>query len=278
MAAAFWSTGGLIIRSLEIQDPWTISFWRAVFAGLVLIGFVAAGERGGIWQAIRQVGLPGMVMGACFGASSVAFVAAVTLTRVANVLVILATAPFWAVLFGKLFHSEPVERRLWGAMFASLTGVALMMVDSRETGTLRGDAVALVMPAAFALATVIIRRRSDMTMIPGMVYSPLLVMLVAAPMSSGLRVSGRDLALLAVFGGIQLGTGMALFAVGARRAPATQVALVALLETVLGPLWVWWWVGERPSDWTLAGGALVMTVIVVNALADLRAETVPVQP
>lgn len=270
VSAVMWSTGGLIVRFLDVKNSWTISFWRAVFAGLVLLGYVIASERGRTWSSIRSPGLTGALIGACFAAASIAFVFAVSLTNVGNVLVIYATGPFWAALFARLFLRETVAPRIWTSMTAALVGVGLMVSESIGKASVRGDALAFVMPVAFALATVIIRRRSEVTALPGMIYSPILTMMVAGVAAPSLSVSMRDLWLLAVFGAVQLGTGMAIFAIGARRAPSTEVVVVSLLETVLGPLWVWWFVGERMSVRGIWGAAMVLVAIILNAVPDLR--------
>lgn len=268
-AATVWSVGGLIVRSLEVTDSWTISFWRSVFALLVVTGFVLARERNRTVTAFRDVGWPGIVVGACFATASLAFVVALGLTSVANTLVILATTPFVAALLGRWFLGEMVRSQTWLAMAVSLAGIILMVRGSVGAGSLRGDLVAFLTPFAFATATVIIRKHREVSMTPAMAIGPFLGLAVSALLAGGFAVSGGDLVLLAVFGGIQLGTGMAIFAVGARMAPAAEVALVSLLETVLGPLWVWLFADESPSRSALIGGMLVLGALAGSAALDL---------
>ncbi len=269
LAALFWSTGGAIVRSLSVTDPWTISFWRSLFAMLVLSGFVVTRQRARTVQAFRAVGWPGILVGGCFATASLLFVVAMSLTSVANTLVILATTPFFAALFSRLFLRERVSGLHWLAMAVAVAGVGYMVRGSVGSSSLLGDAVAFVMPVVFALATVILRRSHMVPMAPAMALGPLIGLAVSGLLAPSLVVSGSDLVLLAVFGAIQLGTGLAIFEVGARRAPAAEVALVSLLETVLGPLWVWWLAGERPTNAALVGGSVVVMAIAATASADI---------
>lgn len=269
LAAGFWSTGGAIVRSLSVTDPWTISFWRSLFAMLVLAGFVVSRQRSRTIQAFRAVGLPGFLVGCCFAAASLLFVVAMSLTSVANTLVILATTPFFAALLAWIVLRERVTGYQWLAMAGAVGGVAYMVRGSVGTPSFVGDSVAFVIPIVFAVATVILRRNKSVPMGPAMALGPLIGLLVSGLLAPSFAVSGADLLLLGVFGAIQLGTGLAIFEVGARRAPAAEVALVSLLETVLGPIWVWWIAGERPTSEALAGGSVVLLAIVATAGVDV---------
>ncbi len=269
LAAGFWSTGGAIVRSLSVTDPWTISFWRSLFAMLVLAGFVVSRQRARTVQAFKDVGWSGFVVGCCFATASLLFVVAMSLTSVANTLVILATTPFFAALLAWVFLRERVSGLQWLAMSAAIGGVAFMVRGSVGSSSLRGDAIAFVIPVVFAIATVVLRRNRTVPMAPAMALGPLIGLVVSGLLAPSLVVSGPDLLLLAVFGAIQLGTGLAIFEVGARRAPAAEVALVSLLETVLGPLWVWWLAGERPTNAALVGGTVVVIAIAATATGDI---------
>ncbi len=269
LAAGFWSTGGAIVRSLSVTDPWTISFWRSLFAMLVLAGFVVSRQRARTVQAFKDVGWSGFVVGCCFATASLLFVVAMSLTSVANTLVILATTPFFAALLAWVFLRERVSGLQWLAMSAAIGGVAFMVRGSLGSSSLRGDAIAFVIPVVFAIATVVLRRNRTVPMAPAMALGPLIGLVVSGLLAPSLVVSGPDLLLLAVFGAIQLGTGLAIFEVGARRAPAAEVALVSLLETVLGPLWVWWLAGERPTNAALVGGTVVVIAIAATATGDI---------
>jgi len=270
LAALLWSLGGLLVRFLGDVDVWTVVFWRSTFAVLFLAGFLAWRDRGRALQVFLAIGWPGLLVAVCFAAASTAFVVAVSLTTVANVLIVLATAPLMAAGLARLVLKEPVRRATWLAMLAALAGVALMVSGSAAHGSLVGDAIAFVTAFCFALAAVTIRRHRAVRMTPAVGLGAAIAALATLPFAAPLAVAGADFGLLAVFGTVQYGLGLALFATGARLAPAAPVAMLTMLEPILGPLWVWLVLAEHPGAMALLGGTVVLTALVANTAADWR--------
>ncbi len=275
LAAVLWSTGGLIVRSLDTDASWTTIFYRSLFASMFLVVFVRRRERTGAVRAFTSMGWPGVVVGACFGLSSIALVVALGMTSVANTLVVMSTTPLVAALLGWAVLRERVRPRTWVAAGATVVGVLVMVSGSTAGGSRAGDAVAALMPLSLAAATVVIRRHQHVVMVPAMALGTVMAMLVALPFVESFSITRHDLVLLVVFGAGQLGLGLALYAVGARHAPPADVALVSLLEPVLGPVWVWLVIGERPTGATLVGGLLVLSAMAWHTALDLRRRTVP---
>ena len=154
-------------------------------------------------------------------------------------------------------------------MVVAIAGVGVM-IGSPGDADLLGDGVSLVMALAFAIAIVITRHRRDVSMAPATCLAQLLLLLVFAPLSDFGSVTPHDLFYLVLIGGVQMGLGLAMFTVGARLIPAAEVALITLLEVVLGPLWVWLAFSERPDAATLAGGAIVLGRCWCRPAASLR--------
>jgi drug/metabolite transporter (DMT)-like permease len=142
-----------------------------------------------------------------------------------------------------------------------------MVSRSWGRGALLGDLLAIVMATSFATATVIVRRHPEIQMAPAAALATALTALVALPLADPLATPPRDLLLLAFFGIGQFGAGFLLFMVGARLIPAAESLLIGMLETVLGPLWVWLALGERPDGASLAGGALIVGALAANTIA-----------
>ena len=270
MAAVLWSTGGLIVRSLQSTDMWTTVFWRSIFAAAFLVVFIVARDGRRAIAAFRTMGPPGLLVGACFATASVSFVVALNLTSVAHTLVIFSTSPFLAALLGWIALGEQVRARSWLAMAAALFGVTVMMTDSVGGGSIAGDLMAFVIAICTAVATVTIRRHRSVRMTPATCLGAVLAAAIAAPLAQPLAVTGGDFGLLAVFGAFQLGAGLALFTTGARLAPAAKVALLSVLEPILGPVWVWAILGEHPGTMALIGGGIVLSALSVNMAMDLR--------
>jgi drug/metabolite transporter (DMT)-like permease len=268
-AALLWSTGGLIVRSVD-TDVWTTVLWRSLSATVFLVGLVAVREGAGTVAAFRRMGRPGLLVASCFGLASAALVAALDRTSVANTLIVISTTPLVTAVLARAVLAETVSRRTWLAVGAALVGVAIMVSQSGQEASLAGDAIAAVIPVALAVATVTIRRRQEVAMTPAMALGTALAAAVALPLAGGLALPGPDLPLLVAFGSLQLGAGLALFSAGARLAPAAEVSLVALLEPILGPVWVWAVLGEFPGVAGLVGGSIVLVALALSTVTDLR--------
>ncbi|MGH7367102.1 MAG: EamA family transporter, partial [Candidatus Rokuibacteriota bacterium] len=194
----------------------------------------------------------------------------------ANVLIIQSLSPFMAGLLGWAWMGERVADRTWVAMSVALLGSAIMvsryLYAAPAAGSLGGDLLAFTVALAFAGATVLLRRRRHVQMLPAAALAAALTSLVASfPARPGSADAG-DLLLLALFGSGQLGLGMILFTAGARRIPVAEAALIAVLESVLGPVWVWLALGENPGLPSLVGGAIVLAALAGHTAADLRLE------
>ena len=265
-AACCWSSGGLIAR-LVATDPWTTSFWRGLCAATFLTGVTALRAR---MTGVRRppLGWPAWAFACCTGGASTCFLLALDRTSVANTLVVMSTGPYLAALLAWLFLGERVRPRSWTAMTITLAGTAVMVSGSRAAGTLPGDCLALGMAAAFAAGVVVVRAHPDVPMLPAVTLGALLASGFALPFAHPLAVDARSLVLLALFGVGQLSVGFLLFTAGAPLIPAAEASLIGLLETALGPLWVWLTLGEAPTARTLVGGVLILGATIVHAALD----------
>jgi drug/metabolite transporter (DMT)-like permease len=268
LAAVAWSTAGVLQRQLRLDTP-TQALGRAVFAGVALLAFVAVAERGRVGPAFRSIGVPGVAVALCAAVSSGSFIAALNHTTVARVLFLLAVAPLLSALLARAVLGEPISRRTALAMTVALGGVALML-GAPGDGSLAGDGLSLLAALAFAVMIVITRWRSDVSMAPATCLSQLFLVVAFLPFAHPGAIGGGDVGWLAALGIGQIGLGFALLTVGARLIPAAQVGLITLLEIVLGPLWVWLALDERPDARTLVGGAIVIVAIVIQARQPRR--------
>ena len=271
LAAVAWSTAGLLQRELSVGTATQVG-GRALFAAVGLLVYVAATERGATLGAFRAIGRGGVAVVVLLAASSASFLIALNHASVASVLFMQALAPILAAALGTLI-GDPVERRTWIAMGVAVAGVGVM-VGGPGHSTALGVGLSLVMTSSFAGTLVITRHRRDVSMAPATLLSQLLVLAVAGPLASPGSADARDLVLLAALGITQIGLGFVFLTIGGRLIPAGEVALITLLEIVLGPLWVWMFLSERPSAATLVGGAIVLAAVLLEA----RARPAPAQP
>jgi drug/metabolite transporter (DMT)-like permease len=269
LAAIAWSTAGVVQRELSV-DTATQLAGRAVFAGLALALFVAILSRGPLVAAFRAIGVAGLGVAATTAIASGMFIVALNHATVANVLFMQAASPVAAALLAWFAFGESITRRTAIAMTIALAGVALM-VGGPGSGGVLGVTASLVMMLAFAVSIVIVRHRRDVSMLPAICLSQILVVAVAAPFSHAGSGTGRDLLLLVLLGVGQMGLGLAFVTMGARLLPASEVALITLLEVVLGPLWVWISISEEPAATAIAGGCVVILAVLLQATEKTRA-------
>ena len=266
VAAVAWSTAGLAQRGLD-ASPATQVAGRAAFAAVALLALVVATERWRTLAALRSMGRSGVALAVFLAISSGAFLLALNHTTVANVLFMQAAAPMMAALLGWALLHERVDGRTWAALGLAAVGVALMAAGSFDAGA-AAVVLPLVMTASFAAVIVIARHRREVSMMPATCASQVLVVLACLPFVELGSASGSDWGILAALGVGQMGVGLALLTIGARLIPPAQVAVISLLEVVLGPLWVWLAYGERPAVTTLAGGLVVVAAVVVQAVGS----------
>ncbi len=217
--------------------------------------------------SVRALGRDGAVVTFFLGLSSATFLLALNYTSVANVLFLQASAPVMAALLGWAILSERISRRTWIAMLMAAVGVGAMVIGSFHAGAL-AVALPIVMTFSFAIVIVLTRYRRDVSMMPATCASQALVVVVVAPFASFGSASSSDWGIFFALGVFQMGLGLALLTVGARLLPPAEVALLSLLEVVLGPLWVWLAYSERPTTATLVGGAVITAAIVVQATSS----------
>jgi drug/metabolite transporter (DMT)-like permease len=208
----------------------------------------------------------------------VTFIPALQLTSVANVAIIIAAQPFAAAALAWIWFRETARPRTLLAALVALGGVAIIVSGAAGGADVRGIGLACVMMFAVAAMTVAIRKHRETSMVAAAAISNFLGSLVSIPFAQSIAsVSPIDIALLAMFGLLQVGLGLTLFALGSRLLPSGQASLIATLETPLMPFWIWLAFQEVPAFRALAGGALVMGAVLADIAGDNRARPEAVQ-
>lgn len=268
-APVLWSSAGVVTRHIQRAEPFEQVFWRSLFAFVFVFLFLLF-KRTNPWTSIVAAGLPGLVSGLMWALMFTAFLFALSLTTTANALVVMSVAPLLTALFSKLFLKDPVPLRTLIAAGAAAVGIAWMFSSSLETHFL-GMAIAFLIPVAAAINVVVLRAgAAKLDLVPAVMLGGALSCLIALPFALPLSATPRDLALLAFLGFFQLGLPCMLLVFASRALLAPEIALLGLLEVVLGPLWAWLGAGEEPGRATLFGGAVVLAALAANELAALR--------
>jgi drug/metabolite transporter (DMT)-like permease len=268
-APVLWSTAGVVTRHIERAGPFEQVFWRSLFA-FVFVLIVLLVQKTNPWKAVRAAGVPGLVSGLMWAVMFTAFLFALAMTSIANALVVMSISPLLTALFARAFLSDPVPVRTWIAAGAAVVGIAWMFSSSLETHFL-GMAVAALIPLAAAVNVVVLRASAArLDLVPAVMLGGALSCALAYFFTPALSATPRDVALLAFLGFFQLGLPCMLLVIAARTLPAPEIALLGLLEVVLGPLWAWLLIGETPAGATLAGGCVVLGALALNEAGALR--------
>ncbi len=270
-ATLCWASAGVLVRNMDVTDGWKITFWRSFFMTVFLLVVLCFQHGSRLPQRVRAMGWPGVISGLLFAWMMICFILALSLTTVANTLVVGSISPFVAALCGRLFLGEKVAPRTWLAMIAAIGGIVMMFFDALTGGGWAGNLIALCIPLGFGANVVILRRhRAAVDMMPSVLLAGIFSLLIALPFALPLSVSTGDLALLSIMGIVQLGVGLLLMMVAVRYLASAEIGLLSILEIIFGTLSVWVLIGERPSQAALIGGAIVIGALAANQLAALR--------
>ena len=274
-ATLCWATAGVLVRNMEVTDGWKITFWRSFFMTVFMLLVLAYRHgSGGIWQRIRAMGWPGVLTGMLFAGMMISFILALSLTTVANTLVVGSISPFVAAVCGYLFLGEKVAPRTWFAMTIAIGGIVIMFFDALSGTGWAGNLIALCIPIGFGANVVLLRKhRHAVDMMPAVLLAGIFSTLVALPFALPLTVSVADLGLISVMGVLQLAIGLLLMLAAVPYLASAEIGLLSILEIVFGTLSVWLFIGEQPSQAALVGGGMVVAALIVNEIAGLRTVT-----
>lgn len=269
-----WSIAGVVTRHLEQARSFEVTFWRSFFTVLSLLVLLPFVQGRAVFGKLRRAGAALWLSGLCWSVMFTAFMVALTLTSVANVLVTMAFGPFLTALVARVVIGHRIPGRTWLAILVAGLGIATMYGTQVSGTQLAGTAVALCVPLAAAGNWTITqwshREGRDVDLVPAVLVGAALSSLVTLPLAMPFAASPHDVGLLALLGLVQLAIPCALSVVCARVLKAPEIALLALLEIIFGILLAWIGADEVPTQAVLTGGALVIGALVMNELVGWR--------
>lgn len=264
-----WSVGGLVFRSVE-AGPFEAIVWRSLGHVLVFPVFLILRSGLGAFTELQRARGTALVVAVCITGTFVLHVLAMMSTTVANVLIVQSTSPLLVAVLGWLVLGERVSAHGWLALALAFAGLAIVIGGAIGGGSFIGNAMALGVASCSACMVILTRRARAMNMQPVTIASAALAVLIALPFGAPLAIPPGDIALLLSLGIIQMTLGLSFFLYSLRLMPAAQVTLIALLEPVLGPVWVWLFKGEEPAASTIVGGTIVLGALALNIVFGLR--------
>lgn len=277
IAPTLWSIAGVITRHLDAARGFEVTFWRSLFSAMA-VAIVLVGQQGVARAAntIRSAGLTGVLSGMMWCVMFVCFMIALTKTTVANTLIVMSVAPLLTAFLAWVVLKQHIPQRTWLAIAAAFIGILWMFVNGMSNvggQHLIGMLIASAVPVASAVNLIILKRAGQgIDLMPAVFLGSVFSALLMLPFAWPLQASLHDVGLLAVLGFFQLGLPCLLMVKATKSLSAPEVALLSLLEVLLGPLWTWLGAGEVPAPETLLGGGVVMAALVLNEIAALRTQ------
>jgi drug/metabolite transporter (DMT)-like permease len=275
-----WSMAGVVTRHLDSAQSFEVTFWRSAFNALAIVLALRWMRGPALWRGLRDASWPVWVSGICWSVMFTAFMVALTLTSVANVLITMAIGPLVTALFSRVFMQHALPPRTWTAIAVAGAGIAWMFGHGASRGgpgDLLGTFVALAVPIAAAVNWTVLQhvdRNIAHSEQPDMLSSVLIGGVISAlltlPLAWPLQASLHDIGLLGMLGVVQLAIPCLMVVKVSRALTAPELALLGLLEVVFGVLWAWIGAGEAPGPTALTGGALVLGALGFNEYLSLR--------
>jgi DME family drug/metabolite transporter len=263
-AALLWSTGGLFIKWTQLS-AFELSFGRSLLAALTVSLFTYR-------EGFRLNGLT-VITSLLYAALLLLFVIATKLTTAANAIFLQYTAPIYVLLLEPLFYKERFRARDLMTVAACIAGMSLFFVGKLRPQDVEGNITALASGICFAFYVLLLRhpQSQKVNRASSVIYGNLLLVLITAPagLAALTKLSWPDAISVSYLGVIQIGLAYTFFTLGmARGVRSLDAGIVGYIEPVLNPVWVFLFLGERPSTWAILGGAIIITAVLTHTMLD----------
>ena len=270
MGALSLSFGGLIVKSFEGATLWQILFWRSIFFSLTILAFLIITYKKKLFNSFYLSGLPGFIGGVVLSFGFCGYVIAMYSTTVANTNFIISLQILFLAIFGYFFLKEKISSVTLLSIVLAITGVLIMVGNSLGPGEMTGNLAAFSMPITFAVLIIIVRKFPSVDMVPAQFVAGICCCLIGYVLSNKLMISYHDIFLGFLAGFFQVGFGFIFITIGARTTPSAMVGIIMLSESVLGPVWAFLFASERPSMFSLIGGAIILLAVLIQFYSLLK--------
>ena len=265
----FITPDSLFIRLSSI-DTWELLFYRGAIPSVVILVALILFYKSNLIKVTLAMGLAGLFYALTFSITNITFIVSIQNTNVANTLVMIATAPMLSAILAAVFLKENPDKNTWIAILITFLAVVYIFFDSFKLGNFFGDIFGLITALGLAVGANIIRSVRDKDLVPAAVIGKFLVAIFALFFVENLILQGRDNIIVPLMCIMCVGIPFVLVTIAPRFITAAEVNLFFLLETIIGPIWVWLIIKEQPSIETIYGGILIIITIAVHSFYKLK--------
>ena len=266
----FLSTSGIALRIIEQAGGWQILFYRSLALSVTILLILVFQKGSRVFDEFRGLEWNDCLLAVFLGTGFVAYVFALLYNTVANALFIFSCAPFVAGFLGWILLGERVATRTWFAIGGAMAGLTVMVGSELAVSRYLGTLIALWIPIAYAASIIVIRSSKRENMLAALCLAGLVSGGLSAIFVTDYALTLQDLIISLYLGVFQAGVGFTLVVLGTRYIPAAQVGLLAMVEPVLAPIWVWMGVGEVPGLATIVGGAIIFLAITIDGILNIK--------
>ena len=269
VAVMFITPDSLFIR-LSNVETWSLVFYRGIIPFvLVFIGMLLI-YRLKFFNLLRSNGYYGFAYVLTFSVTNIAFVVSIQNTNVANTLIMIATAPMLSAILGSFFLRENPDKKTWVAIFITFFAALYIFYDSIKLGNFFGDILGFVAAMGLAVGAVIIRSAKKLNLVPSAVVGKLIIALFAMLFVKDYSLNNNDIYIVPLMCVMCVAIPFVLVTIAPRFITAAEVNLFFLLETIIGPIWVWLIIKEQPTPETILGGAIIVLTIATHSFLKLK--------
>ena len=269
IAVMFITPDSLFIR-LSSVDTWGLVFYRGIIPFLTVFLGMLIIYKLNFFKILFTSGIHGLIYVITFSITNITFVISIQNTNVANTLVMIATAPMLSAILGAIFLKEPPDKKTWISIIITFFAIIYIFFDSLKLGNFYGDILGFVTAIGLAVGAITIRSAKSKNLVPAAVLGKLFVATFALFFIESFFLYEKDLIIVPLMCVLCVAIPFVLVTIAPRFIPAAEVNLFFLLETIIGPIWVWLIIKEQPSIETLQGGLLIITTIAIHSFLKLR--------
>ncbi len=268
-AVMFITPDSLFIR-LSNVDTWGLVFYRGIIPFFTVLFAMLIIYKLNFFKILFNSGYHGLLYIGTFSLTNITFVVSIQNTNVANTLVMIATAPMISAILGAIFLREPPDKKTWISIFITFLAIIYIFFDSLRLGNFYGDILGFVTALGLAVGAVTIRSAKKKNLVPAAVVGKLFVAIFALFFIESFLLTDNDMLIIPLMCILCVAIPFVLVTIAPRFIPAAEVNLFFLLETIIGPIWVWLIINEQPSIETLYGGAIIIVTIAIHSFLKLR--------
>ena len=269
LGVLFITPDSLFVRLVEIHS-WQLVFYRGLIPFICLLIFLVFFYKKDFFSKCLIIGYAGILNAILMASANITFITSLENTNVANTLIMISLAPFMAAILGSIFLKEHPNKRTWITMFLCFSFVVFIFYDSYETDKIKGDFFGLLTALIIGASAVVIRSAKKVNFLPSLLLAKFFTMFFVVYFVDSFALSSYDLFLVVIMGVFFVFLPVSLLTLAPRYIPAHEVELFFVLETALGPLWVWFFINEQPSLKTLIGGFVIISIIFIYTFLELR--------